>query len=423
MVFSPLGSYISSSMRPRRLTMIEANPLSLEIEYAIRDVTLPANEMEQKGIKVLKLNIGDPNKYDFDTPQFIKDAVREAMDMGLNGYSPSPGLPELVKAIVKDERSRGNMIGPRDVIVTHGVTEALQLIFYAALSPGDEVLVPGPSYPPYVTYVKMMGAVPVPYRCSEEDDWAPDVDDIARKISARTKAVCIINPNNPTGALYDRAAIKAIGSVVKEHPNCFIISDEIYNLMTFEGTTPSTAEVVKDVPVITMNGISKIYLAPGWRVGYLSIRDVDDSLKDIREGIERQSRARLCANSICQYAYIKALEGDRGHIRETMGKLMKRRDLAYRRLNEIEGTSVRRPGGAFYMFPKIDSIRKGPWRTDKEFVLDLLKEERVLTVFGSGFGKEYGSDHFRIVILPTEDVLNEAFDGLERMMRGKVHSR
>ena len=400
--------------------MIKANPLSLEIEYAIRDVTLPANEMEKKGIKVLKLNIGDPNKYDFDTPDFIKRAVQEAMDKGYNGYSPSPGLPELVRSIVKDERARGNMVESRDIIVTHGVTEALQLIFYAALSPGDEVLVPGPSYPPYVTYVKMMGAVPVPYRCSEEDDWAPDVEDVRKKIGPRTKALCIINPNNPTGAMYDRRTIKEIGEVVSGYPGCFIISDEIYNLMTFEGTTPSTAEVVRDVPVITMNGISKIYLAPGWRVGYLAIRDVGDRLREIREGIERQSRARLCANSICQYAYVMALEGDRSHIRATMSKLERRRDLSYKRLNDIEGISTRKPGGAFYMFPRIDARAKGPWGNDKEFVLDLLKEERVLTVFGSGFGTDYGSDHFRIVILPQEEVLSEAFDGLERLMRKKV---
>lgn len=399
---------------------ISANHLSLEIEYAIRDVTIPANELERKGFNVLKLNIGDPNKYDFDTPPFIKDALREALDSGLNGYAPSPGLPGLVNAIVKDERSRGNEVEAKDVLVTHGVTEALQLLFYASLNPGDEVLVPGPSYPPYITYVKMMGAVPVPYRTIEEEGWVPDADDIKKKMGKRTKAVAIINPNNPTGAMYGEKVVKEIGGVVAEHGKSYLISDEIYNLMTFDDETPCTAKLMKDLPVITMNGVSKIYLAPGWRVGYMTIRDPHGQLSYVREGIERQSRARLCANSICQYAYMKGLQGDKGHIRETMEKLRKRRDLSYKRLNEIEGISSQNPGGAFYMFPRIDDLRKGPWKDDKEWTLDLLREEKVLTVFGSGFGQEYGSGHFRIVILPQEEVLSEAFDGIERLMRKRI---
>lgn len=399
---------------------IKANPLSLNIEYAIRDVIIPAVKLEKQGHKIMKLNIGDPNKYDFDTPDFIKDSVKEALEMGYNGYAPSSGIPELVEAIRNDERSRGNDIEDKDIIVTHGVTEALQMLFYAALSPGDEVLVPGPSYPPYITYVNMMGAKAVPYRTIEEEGWIPDVEDIRSKTGPRTKAIAIINPNNPTGALYDEKVIKQIGDIAADHGDCFLISDEIYNLMTFDKETPSTANVNKDLPVITMNGISKIYLAPGWRVGYLAIRDPHDQLVQIRDGIERQSRARLCANSICEYGFYKALKGDRGHIKETMAKLEKRRDIAFKRLNEIEGTSTQNPGGAFYMFPRIDCIHNGPWKDDKEFSLDLLKEEKVLTVFGSGFGKEYGSDHFRIVILPPEETLEEAFDGIENLIGKRI---
>jgi aspartate/methionine/tyrosine aminotransferase len=399
---------------------IRANPLSLDIEYAIRDVIIPATELEKQGHTIMKLNIGDPNKYDFDTPDFIKDSVKEALELGLNGYAPSSGIPQLIDAIKVDERSRGNDVENKDIIVTHGVTEALQMLFYAALSPGDEVLVPGPSYPPYITYVNMMGAIPVPYRTIEEEGWIPDVEDIRSKISPRTKAVAVINPNNPTGALYGKSVIKQIGDLVGEHGSSFLISDEIYNLMTFEGETPSTANENKDLPVITMNGISKIYLAPGWRIGYLSIRDPDDKLAEIRDGVERQSRARLCANSICEYGYYKALTGDKGHINDTMSKLRKRRELAHKRLNEIEGTSSQMPGGAFYMFPRIDCIKNGPWKDDKEFSLDLLKEEKVLTVFGSGFGKEYGSDHFRIVILPQEEILDEAFNGMERLIQKRT---
>ena len=398
---------------------IDANPRSLEIEYAIRDVVIPASRLEKEGHTIMKLNIGDPNKYDFDTPDPIKDAIRKALDIGINGYAPSSGLPCLVDAIAADERSRGNMVTHEDIVVTNGVTEALQMLFFAALAPGDEVLVPGPSYPPYITYVNMVGAVPIPYRTIEEKGWVPDVDDIVSKITDRTKAIAIINPNNPTGALYDAASVKRIGDIAAEY-DLFLISDEIYNLMTFEGETPSTADVCKDVPVITFNGISKIYLAPGWRIGYLAIRDVDDALVDIRDGIMRQSRARLCANSICQYAYFQALTGDRGHIRETMDKLGKRRDISYKRLNDIEGISTQKPGGAFYMFPRIDCIEEGPWKDDKDFSLDLLREEKVLTVFGSGFGEEHGSGHFRIVILPPEDILERAFDGIENLLKKRL---
>jgi aspartate/methionine/tyrosine aminotransferase len=388
---------------------IAANPRSLEIEYAIRDVIIPATRLEREGHKIMKLNIGDPNKYDFDTPDFIKEAISEALDLGMNGYAPSSGIPQLLEAIVEDERSRGNLISNEDVVVTHGVTEALQMIFYAALSEEDEILIPGPSYPPYITYANMVGAVPISYRTIEEDGWKPDVEDIREKITDRTKAIAIINPNNPTGALYDAETIKKIGDIAAEN-DLFLISDEIYNLMTFEDETPSTANICKDVPVITLNGISKIYLAPGWRIGYLAIRDVDDALLDIVDGIMRQSRARLCANSICEYAYYKALTGDKNHINDTMAKLRRRRDIAFKRLNEIDGTSTQLPGGAFYMFPKIENM--GPWKSDKEFSLDLLEEEKVLTVFGSGFGKEYGSDHFRIVILPQVEILKQAFDGI-----------
>jgi len=399
---------------------ILANPLSREIEYAIRDMVIPANELERQGHRILKLNIGDPNKYDFDTPDFIRRSVADALEKGMNGYTPSPGIPQLLHAIVDDERSRGNMIEEKDVTVTAGVTEALQMIFFAALSPGDEVLVPGPSYPPYVTYSKMIRASPVPYRTIEDENWIPDIDDIRKKMGKRTKAVSIINPNNPTGALYGEKIVKEIGDIVAEHGGSFLISDEIYDLMAFDEVAPSTARVCPDLPVITMNGISKNYLAPGWRIGYLTIRDPDGCMDEVRDGIERQARARLCANSICQYAYYKALTGPRDHIQETMGKLRRRRDLSYRMINEVQGLSVRNPGGAFYMFPRIDCLKDGPWKDDKGFVLDLLKEEKVLTVFGSGFGAEYGSGHFRIVILPEEETLKEAYSRMDRFIRKRM---
>lgn len=393
--------------------VIKASKRTLEIEYAIRDVTLPARELEKKGHKILKLNIGDPCAYDFDTPEPIKAAVKKAMEHGKNGYTPSEGIPELLDAIVEKERRDGVEIKQSDIVVTTGVTESLLLLFAATFEEGDEILVPGPAYPPYVTYIKLNGAKPVPYRTIEEENWAPDIDDLKKKITPKTKAIAVITPNNPTGALYKEKVLKEICDIVAEHPQMYLISDEIYDMMVYDDEFVSPGKINKEIPMVIFNGISKGYLAPGWRIGYMAFRDPSGALSEIREGVMRQARARLCASSICQYGYHKALMGAQSHLEALRAKLKERRDFAYKRINEIPGLSTQKPGGAFYIFPKIEV----PYKSDKQFVLDILENCHVLLVHGSGFCETYGKGHFRAVFLPPIEMMSEAFDRIENYMR------
>jgi tyrosine/nicotianamine family aminotransferase len=402
--------------------MITASKRCKGISYAIREVVLPARDLEKKGKKVLYLNIGDPNKYDFDTPQHIKQALFDAVNNNYNGYAPSEGYLELIQEIIKREKRRNkvNYI-KEDVCITTGVTEALQILLNATLDPGDELLIPGPTYPQYELITKFNNAKPIPYRCIEEEWWQPDVDDIRKNISNKTKGIVIINPNNPTGSLYSNKVIKEIIDIGGENlvP---IISDEIYDDMTFDEKQCATASLTKDVSVITLNGFSKVYLMPGWRVGYALFHHSGD-LDEVQDAFMRIARSRLCASSICQQACIAALKGPQDHIKKVNDKLRKRRDFAYKRLNEIKGISTAKPEGAFYIFPKIEAMDQGIWKTDKEFVLDLLNEEQVLVVHGSGFSKTYGKDHFRAVILPTMNILEKAFDKIEKFMKKRTKSK
>lgn len=404
--------------------VLEASPRSLGVEYAIRDVVIPARKLEQQGHEVLKLNIGDPIPYGFQPPQHMIDAMADAARAGFNGYSASEGDPELVDAIVARERRRNNhSYDPSDILVGTGVSEVLQMLLGSAVLPGDEVLIPGPTYPPYESLVKYFGGTPVGYKTVEEEDWQPDIDDLRKKITPKTKAVSLINPNNPTGALYSEKIVKEFADLVGEYQNqLFLISDEIYDEMTFDGTQVASATVAPDVPMVTLNGMSKVYLAPGWRLGHAMFNNPTGSLDQIKEGCLKVARNRICASSIAQKAAAAALNGPQDHIAAMNNALRPRRDLAVKRLNEIDGLSSAKPDGAFYAFPKLDFMAegRGPWKTDKEFVLDFLNQEKVLTVHGSGFDKTYGKDHFRIVILPEMDILESAFDRLESFLQRKL---
>jgi aspartate/methionine/tyrosine aminotransferase len=399
--------------------MIKASKRSQGISYAIREVVLPARKLEEKGIKVLHLNIGDPNKYDFDTPQHMKDALLEATNQGYNGYSPSEGEVELRNVIIEREKKRNNIdYELNDVCITTGVTEALQLLINALLDPNDELLIPGPTYPQYTLITKFNDANPLPYRCIEDEGWQPDVDDIRRQITDKTKGIVLINPNNPTGALYSKKVVKEIVDIAGEF-KIPIISDEIYDDMTFDNKQYATSTLGKDISVITFNGFSKVYLVPGWRMGYTLFHHSGE-LDEVQDAFMRIARSRLCASSICQRACIAALKGPQDHIAKVNNKLKKRRDFSYKRLNEIDGISTAKPDGAFYIFPRIDAMDGEVWKTDKEFVLDLLNEAHVLVVHGSGFCETYGKNHFRAVILPTLETLEDAFNNLESFMKKRI---
>lgn len=384
------------------------------MSYAIREVVEHARILERQGHAVIKLNIGDPVMFGFKTPEHIKQAFIRAIEEGKSGYSDSEGIPELLEAVSMKEKKNGVDIAPEDVVATTGVTEGLEMVLAATLDESSEILVPGPSYPAYVIYTKLFGAKPVAYHKIESEEWRPDIEDIRKKIGPRTKSIILCSPNNPTGALYSRSDVKAIMDIAGEH-GIFVISDEIYDRITFEERVESPASINKDVPTIILNGLSKVYLCPGWRVGYTAFRDPDGTISGIKEGFLKQARTRLCANTVAQYGLLAALEGPDDHIHDMCRKLLPRRDLATKRINEIEGLSVTTPKGSFYMFPKIDGSIS---TDDKKFVLDVLENCHVLLVHGSGFHEEFGKGHFRLVYLPPEETLNEALSRMERYISG-----
>jgi len=398
--------------------MFKATERTRSVEYAIRDVLVFAKKLEKKGKKILYLNIGDPCKYDFDTPDHIKKALVKAIEEGSNWYAPSEGLPELREAVCeKEKKVNGVKVQAEDVIVTQGISEGIQMLAAAIVEPRDEILVPGPTYPPYMSYVKFFGGRAVSYETVEGDNWQPNVEDLRRKITARTRAVVVINPNNPTGALYSEKVIKAIINLVGEH-DLLLISDEIYDRIAFKKGFVSAAHVAKDVSVVGMNGFSKTYLMTGWRLGYMYFHDPEGKLAELRESVAKETRIRLSANTPVQKAGIAALKGPQHHITEMTEKLRQRRDLAWKRLNQMKGISCTKPEGAFYVFPRVEGIGSR-WKTDGEFARQLLEKTGVLTVHGSGFDETYGGGHFRAVILPPEGTLNVAFDHLEDFMSEK----
>jgi alanine-synthesizing transaminase len=389
-----------------------------DIEYAIRDVIVHAKQVERTGKKIFYLNIGDPVAFDFDTPPHIKQALINAVEGGANAYAPSEGLPELRDAItLKEKRVNGVEVSAGDVIVTQGISEGIQMVMAALIDAGDEILLPGPTYPPYISYARFFGGNPITYETVEKNGWQPNVDDLRRKISKKTRGILVINPNNPCGALYEEKVVKQIVDLAGEY-DVPVLSDEIYDQITYGKKFVSTAALAKDVPVIGLNGFSKAYLMTGWRLGYLYFHDKKERLEELKHGIEKETRIRLCANTPVQKAGVAALNGPQDHIKETVQKLKQRRDYALKRLNEIEGISCTKPEGAFYVFPRIHAVGSR-WKTDMEFALDLLRETGVLFVHGSGFDQTYGAGHVRGVILPPIETLEQALDEVERFMEKK----
>jgi alanine-synthesizing transaminase len=385
------------------------------IEYAIRDIIEFARKLEKTGRKIVYLNIGDPVKFDFDTPEHVKKALFEAVNAGENWYGSSEGLPELREAICRKEKKvNGIDISPDNVIVTTGVSEGIFMVMAAIIDRGDEILVPGPTYPPYTSYTKFFEGKPVAYRTVEEEGWLPDVEDMRSKISKKTKGIVIINPNNPCGALYDAKTVKEIVDLAAEN-NLAVLSDEIYDRIVYEEQFVSTSRVAGDYPIIGLNGFSKTYLATGWRLGYFYFHDPEGKLDSLKEGVKKESRIRLCTNTPVQKAGVAALDGPQTHIPLMVEKLRERRDYAWKRLSGIDGISCTRPKGAFYVFPKIHGVG-GRWKTDLDFVLDVLEKTGVLFVHGSGFCNTYGKGHVRGVFLPPLEVLEKAFNSLERFM-------
>ncbi|MEM4252752.1 MAG: aminotransferase class I/II-fold pyridoxal phosphate-dependent enzyme [Candidatus Nitrosotenuis sp.] len=378
------------------------------VEYAIRDIVLAARQVEKQGKKITYLNIGDPVQYGFQPPENVKEAMIKSIKSGFNYYASSEGLPELREAIAKKEGSKGLSVGPDDILVTNGVSEALDMVMSSIIEEGDEVLLPGPYYPPYASYVRLHGGIPVEFAVDLKNS-TPDIEDIRKKITKKTVAICLISPNNPTGAVFSEKSLKNIVDIANEH-DLYVICDEIYDQIVFDEKFTGIGKVSSDSPIILLNGFSKVHLMSGWRIGYIGFNQ-SEKLRPLRENLPKLARVRISTNLPVQYAALESLRGPQGYVNEFVSELKKRRDFVVKRLNSIPGLSCTSPKGAFYAFPKIENNR---YSSDQEFVMELLKKTGVLTVHGSGFGTKYGSGHFRLVFLPDMNTLDFALNEIEK---------
>jgi len=379
----------------------------VDVEYAIRDIVSAARDLELQGKSVDYLNIGDPVQFGFQPPENVKQAMIDAINNGNNFYARSEGLPELTHEISKKENAKGLSISSENILVTNGVSEGLDMVISSIVEEGDEVLLPGPYYPPYASYVRLHGGIPIEFSVDLNSS-SPDIDDIKSKITSKTVAICLISPNNPTGLVFNENSLKKIVDVANEH-NLYIICDEIYDQIVFDEKFTGIGKVAGDSPVIILNGFSKVHLMSGWRIGYIAFNN-SSQLDNIRENLPKLTRVRISTNLPVQYAALESLNGPQDYIPKFVSELKTHRDYVVKRLNEMNGISCSNPKGAFYAFPKIEN---NPFKSDKEFVLNLLKSKGVLAVHGSGFGAKYGSGYFRLVFLPNMEKLNSALDKIE----------
>ncbi len=383
------------------------------VEYAIRDIVSAAKDLEKQGKTIEYLNIGDPVQYGFHPPASVKQAFIDAIKKDENYYSASEGIQELRSAIAEKENAKGLSIGADDVLVTNGVSEGLDMVISSIVEEGDEVLLPGPYYPPYASYIRLHGGIPIEFAVDLENS-TPDIDDIKSKITDKTVAICLISPNNPTGVVFEENSLKQLVDLANEN-NLYIICDEIYDKIVFDKKFVGIGKVAGNSPVILLNGFSKVHLMSGWRVGYIAFNN-SPQLDSIREHLPKLARVRISSNHPAQYAALESLRGPQEYISEFVTELKKHRDLVVNRLNSMPGISCSNPKGAFYAFPKIEN---NPYKSDQEFVLNLLKSKGVLTVHGSGFGTKYGSGHFRLVFLPNMEKLSSALDKIEDFVSHK----
>ena len=394
--------------------------------YDIRGPVLElAQRMEEEGHKIIKLNIGNVGVFGFDPPEEIQlDMIRNLSNA--SAYSDSKGIFAARKAIMQYCQETGIQgVALDDVYTGNGVSELIVLSMNALLNDGDEVLVPTPDYPLWTAAVSLSSGTPVHYLCDESKEWAPDLNDLRKKITPRTKAIVVINPNNPTGAIYSKEVLLELTQIAREH-GLILFADEIYDKMLYDGAKHiSLASLSNDVVVITFNGLSKNYRSCGYRAGWMVVSGDKAMVHDYIEGLNMLASMRLCANVPGQYAIQTALGGYQSinDLVNEGGRLAKQRDLAWQLITDIPGVTCVKPKSALYLFPKLDP-EIYPIEDDQQFVADLLKEEKVLLVQGSGFnwGKP---DHFRVVFLPHEDVLREAIGRLARFLeryRNK-HSR
>src|SRR5262245_41371323 len=367
--------------------------------YAIRNIVAAAKKVEARGQRVRYLNIGDPVAFGFKTPQHLIEAAARAMRDGHNGYVPSVGIPAARDAVAAEYASRGIAVSPDRVLITTGTSEGIELALNALVDEGDDVLVPSPTYPLYTAVLAKIGAQPRYYRTDPNREWLPDLDHLRSLITARTRVLVVIDPNNPTGAVYPTSVRRSLIAFAEQH-DLTILADEVYSDLGFDGPLPLLGTLDLDAPIISFSSLSKAYLAPGWRAGWMVV-GATPRLDSTLAALKKLADGRLCSPGPMQYAVTAALTGSRAHQVEFRAALTERGRVTTERLNAIPGIRCVAPRAAFYVLP---SVTLPPGRTDEDFVLSLLRETGILCVNGSGFGTDAADGFFRIVCLanPTE---------------------
>ena len=416
----------TANLQPNPISGHSMNPIkkSDKLQNVCYDIRGPllqtANKMEAEGKRILKLNIGNPAPFGLEAPhEILRDVAMNLPEA--TGYSDSQGIFAARKAVLQYYQSKGllSAVDVRDVYLGNGVSELIVMTMQALMNDGDEVLVPMPDYPLWTAAANLAGGTAVHYRCNEDDNWHPDIEDIKSKITSKTKGIVVINPNNPTGALYSDEVLLQIIEVAKEH-DLIIMADEIYDRILYDDMTHTPmSTLTDDVLVLSYNGLSKSHRIAGFRAGWMMVSGKKDHAADFIEGLDMLASMRLCSNVQGQYAIQTAMGGYQSmkELTSKSGRLSKQRELAVSRLNAIKGISCTMLQGAFYCFPKMDP-EVYPIKDDMQFMMDLLIEENVLMVQGTGFNWD-APDHFRLVFLPNLHDLEDAMDRLDRFFAKK----
>ncbi len=387
-----------------------------QLKYAIRNIATAAQQLEAEGRRILYLNIGDPLLYDFETPPPMVEAVDRAMRDGRNYYAPSHGILPAREAVARSLERENVDVSPGDVFITSGASEAIEIAMTAMLEPGDNILTPMPGYPLYSAVLCKLNVDERPYRLDPYNAWRPDIGHLRSLIDERTRGIVIINPNHPTGAVWHEETLVELLDLARAH-GLVVFADEVYHTLTYEAAPPRMAALAPDLPIVAFDSLSKSHLATGWRAGWMTLHG-EQLQGEFKGAVGRLLDARLCSPTPPQFAIPVALEGGgRAHLEHAMLKLRARRDTAVRLLNAIPGMSCTAPEGAFYLMPRFDGL---DGQTDEEFVLDVLREEGVLLVHGSGFGMAPDHGYMRIVYLPPVDVLEAAIEGIGRVAERRL---